>query len=453
MNSCSNRRTAYRSVMPARKSCAATSRPSASTVRGSRNSSGRWRTFSHKPAEDARRPWRTRPWPPRSRRPPRTGSSAAPGWRRAPASLIRIFGQAAVERLVHDVRDHACRCAPDEHRPSSARRIARQLVPAEQPRPDRIVDVVVDVSDDVGDPRHLPFDRRRAMLRRGADRQAVLALRMARDAVAHFPGQVQPLPVVLEHVDDAQALLVVIEAAGHERAQHALAGVAERRVAQVVAERDRFGQLLVQAQHLGDRARDLRDFERVRQPRAVVVAGGREEHLRLVLQPAERLGVDDAIAIALERRADRVFRLGPAAGPCCRRSWPPAARESSRSRCSSSSRIVMASCADLTYVAQEAACRAASAPTPKSSASVWPRSANVVARAEIDACPSTRGPAQQHGDVLARVVGARRRRIVAVIGGDRPADRPGRSFGSSRASRAIEAFEVGGVPGTSLRWP
>ena len=62
---------------------------------------------------------------------------------------------------------------------------------------------------------------------------------------------------------------------------------------------------------LAMRARDLRHLERVRQPRAVVIAGRREEHLRLVLQPAERLAVDDAIAIALERRADRVFGLRP----------------------------------------------------------------------------------------------------------------------------------------------
>ena len=138
----------------------------------------------------------------------------------------------------------------------------------------------------------------------------------------------RPLPVVLEHVDDAQALLVVVEAAGHERVEDALAGVAERRVAEVVAERDRFGQLLVQPQHLGDRARDLRHLERVREPRAVVIAGRREEHLRLVLQPAERLAVDDAIAIALERRPDRVFGLRRAGGRACRRSWPPAARGS-----------------------------------------------------------------------------------------------------------------------------
>ena len=84
---------------------------------------------------------------------------------------------------------------------------------------------------------------------------------------------------------------------------------------EVVPERDRLGQLLVQPQHLGDAARDLRDLERVRQARAVVIAGRREEHLRLVLQTAERLAVDDAIAIALERRADRivVFRPQPAA--------------------------------------------------------------------------------------------------------------------------------------------
>ena len=98
-----------------------------------------------------------------------------------------------------------------------------------------------------------------------------------------------PCAVVLEHVDDAQALLVVLEPAGNERLQDALARVSERRVAEIVAERDRLGQLLVQPQHLGDAARDLRHLERVGQPRAVVIALGREEDLRLVLQPAERL--------------------------------------------------------------------------------------------------------------------------------------------------------------------
>ena len=80
-------------------------------------------------------------------------------------------------------------------------------------------------------------------------------------------------------------------------------------MAEVVTERDGLGQLLVQPQHLGDAARDLRDLERVRQARPVVIAGRREEHLRLVLQPAKGLAVNDAVAVALEHRANRIRRL------------------------------------------------------------------------------------------------------------------------------------------------
>src|SRR5207247_7103233 len=60
----------------------------------------------------------------------------------------------------------------------------------------------------------------------------------------------------------------------------------------------------------GDRPRDLRHLERVRQAGPVMVAGRREEHLRLVLQPPECFAVDDAIAIALKCGADVVLRLG-----------------------------------------------------------------------------------------------------------------------------------------------
>ena len=69
--------------------------------------------------------------------------------------------------------------------------------------------------------------------------------------------RLRPCAVVLEHVDDAQALFVVIEAAGNQLVEDPLAGMAERRVAEVVAERDRFGELFVEPQHLGDAARDL----------------------------------------------------------------------------------------------------------------------------------------------------------------------------------------------------
>ena len=119
----------------------------------------------------------------------------------------------------------------------------------------------------------------------------------------------RPVPVVLEVVDHPQALLAVTERPTQERGERLLAQMAERRVPQVVSERDGLGQVLVQAERAGDGAGDVRDVERVRQPDPVVVALRRQEHLGLVLQPAERLGVGDAIAVALEDRADRVLRL------------------------------------------------------------------------------------------------------------------------------------------------
>ena len=122
--------------------------------------------------------------------------------------------------------------------------------------------------------------------------------------------EIQALPSFSRTSTIAQALLVMTEPAGHQRVEHALTGVAERRVPEVVAERNGLGQFLVQLQHLRDGPRDLRHLERVRQTGPVVIAGGCEEHLRLVLQPPERLAVNDPIAIVLKRRAHIVFGLG-----------------------------------------------------------------------------------------------------------------------------------------------
>src|SRR5919107_259204 len=101
-------------------------------------------------------------------------------------------------------------------------------------------------------------------------------------------------------------MLVVAEPAPPARAQalveDPLAGVAEGRVAEVVAEPDRLREVLVQAECARDAPRDPARLERVREPGAVMVALRRDENLRLVLEPPERLRVDDPVAVALERR-------------------------------------------------------------------------------------------------------------------------------------------------------
>src|ERR671916_1628555 len=108
-------------------------------------------------------------------------------------------------------------------------------------------------------------------------------------------------------------MLVVPETAppalAQARVENGLAGVPEGRVPQVVPETDRLGEVLVQPERARDPARDAARLERVREPGAVVIALGRDEDLRLVLQPPERLRVHDPVAVALERRAQRALLL------------------------------------------------------------------------------------------------------------------------------------------------
>jgi hypothetical protein len=165
---------------------------------------------------------------------------------------------------------------------------------------------VVDVGDPVGQADDLPLQRR------GRARSAVVE-----DAVADRLVQVQPRALALEDLDDPQRMLVVAEARPEALPQacveHVLPDVPEGRVAEVVAERDRLRQVLVEVQPAGDVARDDGRLERVGQARAVVVALGGDEDLGLVLEPSERLRVDDPVAVALERRPQGALLLGPRA--------------------------------------------------------------------------------------------------------------------------------------------
>jgi hypothetical protein len=105
---------------------------------------------------------------------------------------------------------------------------------------------------------------------------------------------------------------------GHRRLKRILAGMAERRMAEVVGEAESFGQILVEPEGASHRTADLRDFDAVGQPDAVMVAVGRDKDLGLVAKAPERNRVDNPVAVALKyvaRAARRPvgFRMGPAA--------------------------------------------------------------------------------------------------------------------------------------------
>ncbi len=136
------------------------------------------------------------------------------------------------------------------------------------------------------------------------------------DALAHLKSEVQPGKVqvaLFELLDDAQRVEVVVEAVAvraQQLVQASLAGVAERRVADVVHQRQGLGQVGIQPERAGHGAGDLGDLERMRQAVAEVVGVAFGEDLRLRLQAAKGARVDDAVAVAGVVTAVGVRRLG-----------------------------------------------------------------------------------------------------------------------------------------------
>ena len=84
----------------------------------------------------------------------------------------------------------------------------------------------------------------------------------------------------------------------HALVEGALACVAERRMTQIVGQRDRLAELLIEPEAMGDAARHLGHFDGMREPRAKQVALVIDKQLGLVLQPSKGGAVDDPFPVA-----------------------------------------------------------------------------------------------------------------------------------------------------------
>src|SRR5665213_3547847 len=176
-----------------------------------------------------------------------------------------------------------------------------------------VVDIVRVIGNIVGQSRHLGF---RTGLRPqiqllnfvvGQNRLRHAAFAVMRDGTAvaideravvldqtfeRFPGEVETVigrVAALQIGDDAQRLSIVVEAA--EPAQGcvecALAGVTERRMTEIVRQRQGLGQVLVEPERARQRTGYLYDLKCVGQSGAVMIALVIDEHLRLVREAAE----------------------------------------------------------------------------------------------------------------------------------------------------------------------
>ena len=95
----------------------------------------------------------------------------------------------------------------------------------------------------------------------------------------------------------------------HAGRQCVLPRVSERRVAEIVRQRDGFDEVFVERQRARNRAPELSDLERMREPGAVQIALVVDEDLRLVDEAPERRAMHDAVTVALMLAARRRGKL------------------------------------------------------------------------------------------------------------------------------------------------
>ena len=171
-------------------------------------------------------------------------------------------------------RGPACRSAAEPVSPQHGDLLAREIVDREHAGPQRIVDVVVDVGDPVDQPDDLALERRRLA---GAARSGAGSRRAP-------PRSGSAPPARRPRAASARCGGTRPRSVAPAGVQHVLADVPEGWVPDVMAEADRLHQVLVEPQRARHGPRDLRRLQRVREPRPVVVALRRDEHLRLVLE-------------------------------------------------------------------------------------------------------------------------------------------------------------------------
>jgi hypothetical protein len=114
-----------------------------------------------------------------------------------------------------------------------------EVLRLDQPGPKRVVDIVVDVGDAVGRTHDLAFEGR------GLRITCVVEY-----PVPDLPGKVQASALVFQNLDHAKALNVVVKLLGARKklGERALPYVSERCMPQVVSERYRLREVLVEPQ-------------------------------------------------------------------------------------------------------------------------------------------------------------------------------------------------------------
>ena len=208
---------------------------------------------------------------------------------------------------------------PDE---ISQKRETFEHAEMQNPGAQSVIEIVVQIRDLVRSVRHLTLEAPLVEKFRKPDRVGPMAA-VLEDSLTGLVAQVQTaifdLPL-LEEIHHPEALPVVIESARRREhlGQDALPGMAKGRMSQVMGQADGLRQILVESQHPGNGARNLRPFEGMGQTVSIVIALVMDKYLGLVLEAPKSPGVNHSVSITLKSRAKRMllFRMKATSGGC-----------------------------------------------------------------------------------------------------------------------------------------
>jgi hypothetical protein len=130
---------------------------------------------------------------------------------------------------------------------------------------------------------------------------------MLDDPFANTQRQIQPTMcrvTLFKMCHDPQRMQIVIEAPSvlsQAPVESPLPRMSKRRMADIMHQRKRLRQILVQSEPDGRRPRDLCHLDRVRQSAAKVIGSAARKHLRLPCQPPERPRLHHPLAVTLKR--------------------------------------------------------------------------------------------------------------------------------------------------------
>src|SRR5260363_58175 len=133
---------------------------------------------------------------------------------------------------------------------------------------------------------------------------------MFQNTFARFKAKIESVKTAVplfEFIDHHQTLQIVFKAAvfAHACVERVLPGMAERRMTEIVRERNRFDERFIHAQIARDRTRNLRHFQAMREPGPEQIAFMIDKNLRFAFQPSERSAMNTATDAPLQARLNQ----------------------------------------------------------------------------------------------------------------------------------------------------